>query len=61
MIWMIIGFIALAGFLVYWIISSTMEEIDLWNKDCYIDAMNEIRRIERRWDSKRSSMQKEND
>ena len=47
-IWMMIEFAALGGFLVYWIVSSTIMEDEIESKQNYIDTMKRIREVERR-------------
>ena len=47
-IWMTIEFAALGGFLVYWIVSSTIMEDEIESKQNYIDTMKRIREVERR-------------
>lgn len=46
-IWMTIEFVALGGFLMYWIVSSTIMEDEIESKQNYIDTMKRIREIER--------------
>lgn len=46
-IWMTIEFAALGGFLVYWIVSSTIMENEIESKQNYIDTMKRIREVER--------------
>lgn len=58
---MIIGFIILAAFLVYWVISSEMMENELERKDNYINALEEMNRIHRKWHSEKSSTEQWSD
>lgn len=46
-IWMTIEFAVLCGFLVYWVVSSTMMEDEIQSKQNYIDTMKKIREVER--------------
>lgn len=46
-IWMTIEFAVLGGFLVYWVVSSTIMEDEIQSKQNYIDTMKKIREVER--------------
>lgn len=58
----VIGFIILAAFLVYWVVSSTMMEDEIMDQQNYIETMKKIRETERKYQSSReSSMEKWSD
>lgn len=52
---MIIGFIFVGAFIVYWVVD-TMEMIDeMDRKDNYIETMERMNEIHRKWDALRKS------
>ena len=54
-IMMIAGFIVLAAFLVYWVVDSTRMENQIEQQQNYIDTLEEMNRIRRKWDHLRES------
>lgn len=54
-IMMITGFLVLAAFLVYWVIDSTRMENQIEQQQNYIDTLEEMNRIRRKWDHLRES------
>lgn len=59
--WIILEFIVLAAFLIYWVISSTMADNRIDELENEKRTWQNIRQIERYWDSVRSSEEKEED
>lgn len=57
-IMMIAGFIVLAAFLVYWVVDSTRMENQIEQQQNYIDTLEEMNRIRRKWDHLRESSTK---
>lgn len=57
-IMMIAGFIVLAAFLVYWVVDSTRMENQIEQQQNYIDTLEEMNRIRRKWDHLRESSMK---
>lgn len=55
---MIAGFIVLAAFLVYWVVDSTRMENQIEQQQNYIDTLEEMNRIRRKWDHLRESSMK---
>lgn len=55
---MIIGFIVLAAFLVYWVVDSTRMENQIEQQQNYIDTLEEMNRIRRKWAHLRESSMK---